>query len=108
MAHNYKFIGKAFATTAQTSVLTAASGETLIIKSINISNNNSNTPTITLEVTDTSASATYKILNTHTLTANTAEELITKPLILEETDILKATMSSTDAADLTISYLSIT
>ena len=61
MAHNYKFIGKAFATTAQTSVLTAASGETLIIKSINISNNNSNTPTITLEVTDTSASATYKI-----------------------------------------------
>ena len=35
MAHNYKFIGKAFATTAQTSVLTAASGETLIIKSIN-------------------------------------------------------------------------
>jgi len=51
---------------------------------------------------------TYKILNTHALTANTAEELITKPLILEETDILKATMSSTDAADLTISYLSIT
>ena len=108
MAHNYKFIGKAFATTAQTSVLTAASGETLIIKSINISNNNSNTPTITLEVTDPSASVTYKILNTHALTANTAEELITKPLILEETDILKATMSSTDAADLTISYLSIT
>ena len=33
---------------------------------------------------------------------------LNKPLILEETDILKATMSSTDAADLTISYLLIT
>ena len=33
---------------------------------------------------------------------------ITEPLILEETDILKLTMSSTDAVDVSMSYLSIT
>ena len=108
MAHNYKFKGQALATVSQTSILTAASDETLIIKSINISNNTANTPTVTLEVTDTSASATYKIINTDALTANTAKELITQPVILEPTDILKATMSSTDAVDITISYLAIT
>jgi|TARA_R100001086_G_scaffold222745_1_gene140325 hypothetical protein len=108
MAHSYKFSGKSLTTTAQTSILTASSGETIIIKSIVLSNNSSNTPTATLEVTDTSASATYKIINTTATTANTAQQLITEPLILEETDILKITMSSTDAVDISMSYLSIT
>ena len=108
MAHSYKFSGKALTTTAQTSILTASSGETIIIKSIVLINNSSNTPTATLEVTDTSASATYKIINTTATTANTAQQLITEPLILEETDILKLTMSSTDAVDVSMSYLSIT
>jgi|TARA_R110000824_G_scaffold284831_1_gene473052 hypothetical protein len=108
MAHSYKFSGAALTTTAQTSILTAATGETIILKSIILSNNTANTPTATLEVTDTSASATYKIVNTEGTTANTAEDLISKPLILEPTDILKITMSSTDAVDVTMSYLSIT
>ena len=52
----------------------------------------------------------YSILpiNTTATTANTAQQLITEPLILEETDILKITMSSTDAVDVSMSYLSIT
>ena len=80
----------------------------IIIKSIIITNNTANTPTVTLDVTDTSASATYQILRTHALTANTSEELITKPLVLEATDILKATMSSTDSVHIAVSYLVIT
>jgi len=108
MANNYKFTGVALATTDQTAIITAASGENIIIKSIIINNNTANTPTVTLDVTDTSASATYQILRTHALTANTSEELITKPLVLEATDILKATMSSTDSVHIAVSYLVIT
>ena len=108
MANNYKFTGVALATTAQMAIITAASGENIIIKSIIITNNTANTPTVTLDVTDTSASATYQILRTHALTANTSEELITKPLVLEATDILKATMSSTDSVHIAVSYLVIT
>ena len=108
MANNYKFTGVALVTTDQTAVITAASGENIIIKSIIITNNTANTPTVTLDVTDTSASASYQILRTHALTANTSEELITKPLVLEATDILKATMSSTDSVHIAVSYLVIT
>ena len=80
MANNYKFTGVALATTDQTAVITAASGENIIIKSIIITNN----------------------------TANTSEELITKPLVLEATDILKATMDATDSVHIAVSYLVIT
>ena len=78
------------------------------ISHINITNNTANTPTVTLDVTDTSASASYQILRTHALTANTSEELLTKPLVLEAGDILKATMSSTDSVHIAVSYLVIT
>ena len=108
MANNYKFTGVALAVTDQTAIITAASGENIIIKSIIITNNTANTPTVTLDVTDTSASATYQILRTHALTANTSEELITKPLVLEATDILKATMDATDSVHISVSYLVIT
>ena len=108
MANNYKFKGVALATTDQTNLVTAGTGETLIVKSVIITNNTANTPTITLDVTDSSASATYMILRTHALTANTSEELLTKPLVLEAGDILKATMSSTDSVHIAISYLAIT
>ena len=107
MAHSYKVIGKTLATTSQTSVLTAASTETLIVRSIRVTNKTSNTPTVTLDVTDTSASATYRFEQTKSLAANTAYELLTQPLVLEASDILKVTMSSTDSTDLVISYLSV-
>ena len=108
MANNYKFTGVALATVSQTALLTAASGENIIIKSIRVTNNTAKNPTITLAVTDTSASTTYTILNTYRLTANTSEELLEEPVVLETTDILKATMSSTDSTTVTLSYLVIT
>ena len=45
MANSYKFKGVALATTSETSLLTASAKETLIIKSIRVTNNTSNTPT---------------------------------------------------------------
>ena len=108
MANNYKFKGVALATTDETALLTAASTETIIIKSIRITNNTSNTPTISMDVSDNSASAEYTILKTQTLAANTGIELLTVPLILEASDALKVTMSETDSTHIGISYLVIT
>ena len=51
--------------------------------------------------------ATFEYLRTQSLSANTTTEVISKPLVLEENDILKATMSSTDSVDIIISYLEI-
>ena len=108
MANSYKFKGVALATTDETALLTAASTETIIIRSIRSTNNTSNTPTISLDVSDNSASAEYTILKTQTLAANTGVELIKVPIVLEASDALKVTMSSTDSTHIGISYLVIT
>ena len=108
MANNYKFKGVALATVSETALLTAASGETIIIRSIRVTNNTANTPTISLDQADNSASAEYTILKTQTLAANTGIELLTVPIILEASDALKATVSSSDSVHFGISYLVIT
>ena len=108
MANTYKFKGVALATGSETALLTAGSDETLIIKSILVTNNTSNTPTLSLDVADNSASAEYTILKTQTLAANTGVEILTVPLVLEASDVLKATISSTDSVHFGISYLVIT
>ena len=109
MANSYKFKGVALATGSETALLTAASEETIIIKSILVTNNTSNTPTLSLDVSDNSASAEYTILKTHTLSANTSGEVFTgSPLVLEASDALKATISSSDSVHFGISYMSVT
>ena len=108
MANSYKFKGVALATGSETALLTAASDETIIIRSIRVTNNTSNTPTISIDISDNSASAEYTILKTQTLAANTGIEILTVPLILEASDAIKATISSTDSIHFGISYLVIT
>ena len=108
MANSYRFKGVALATTAETSIVTAASNATIIIKSIRVTNNTGNTPTISLDVADNSASAEFTILKTNSLTANNSTEILSVPLVLESLDALKATISSTDSIHIGISYLSIT
>ena len=108
MANSYKFKGVALATVSETALLTAASDETIIVKSIRVTNNTGNTPTVSMDVADNSASAEFTIFNTKSLTANNSEELLSVPLVLESSDALKATISSTDSVHIGISFLSIT
>ena len=108
MANSYKFKGVALATTDETALLTAASTETIIIRSIRVTNNTANTPTVSMDLSDNSASTEYTILKTQTLAANTAVELLTVPLVLETSDALKATMSSSDSTHIGMSYMVIT
>jgi hypothetical protein len=108
MANSYKFLGKALATASETTLVTAASNETIIIKSIRITNNTANTPTLSLDVLDSSASTEFTILKTQSLAANTSVELLTVPLVLENSDSLKATVSSSDSVHFGISFLNIT
>ena len=108
MANSYKFKGVVLATTDETALLTAASTETIIIRSIRVTNNTANTPTVSMDLSDNSASTEYTILKTQTLSANTAVEILSVPLVLEASDALKATMSSSDSTHIGISYLVIT
>ena len=109
MANSFKFKGVALATGSETALLTAGSDETIIIKSILVTNNTSNTPTFSLDVLDSSQSnAEFTILKTQSLSANTSVEILTMPLVLENSDQIKATVSTTDSVHIGISYLNIT
>tara|TARA_R100000664_G_C2699880_1_gene100638 strand:+ start:212 stop:538 length:327 start_codon:yes stop_codon:yes gene_type:complete len=108
MANLYRFFGKALAASSETNIITADTNETIIIKSIIVTNNTANTPNISFDVNDNSQTTDFTIINTKSLSANNSEEMLSKPLVLEPSDILKATVSSTDSIHLGISYLSIT
>ena len=108
MANSYKFLGVNLSTQTKTSILTTADKDTIIIKSIRVTNNTGNTPTISLNVLDSSNSVEATILNTQSLTADSSVEILTMPLILESSDVLKATVSTNDNVNIGISYLNIT
>ena len=108
MANSYKFLGVNLSTQTKTSILTTAAKDTIIIKSIRVTNNTGNTPSISLNVLDSSNSVEATILNTQSLTADSSVEILTMPLILESSDILKATVSTNDNVNIGISYLNIT
>ena len=107
MAVKYEVIGKSLTSSSQTSLLTAPAKQQLIIKSIRVSTMGVFTPSITFEVTDTSASATYTIERLKVLVGNQTIELLTNPGVLEESDILKVTSTTTDQLDIVISYMAV-
>ena len=104
VVNQYKFYGVTLTTTDETTMFGASSpaaNETYIVKSFRVSNNTGNTPTITIK------NNTYAIENTKALSANASVEILTLPLIVEGSTLLKVTMSSTDSVTIGISYLNI-
>ena len=81
---------------------------TAIVKSIIICNDSANTTEYTIEWTDSSASATYKITNDKTITTDTTYEVLSQPLVLEESDLIKITANAANEIHITMSFLETT
>ena len=109
MANSYKYKGAAIASTSQTSILTAGTDETIIIKSIIVTNNTANTPTVSLDITDSSASATrtFDFIDVAAVTKK-GFLLNGENIILDEADILKMTAETANYFDVYVSILEIT
>ena len=104
--NEYKFYGVTLTTTDETTMFDPANtlpliSETYIIKSFRVTNNTGNTPTITIK------NNTFNIVNLQTLSANSSTEILTLPLVIEGSKLLKVTMSSGDSVTIGISYLNI-
>lgn len=93
-------------TTNATAVLTPANATTAIIKSILVSEDSGNADTITLTITDT-ASAVFSLFKVKAVGANTTVELLTAPLVLAESEILKATAATVNRLHIVVSYMEI-
>ena len=102
--NQYKFYGKATTAAETTNMLSPAVNETIIIKSLRITNKSgSNTPTISI------LNNGFFVINTQQLATNTSVEILSLPLVVEGGTILKYTTAGTmsDGVDIAISYLNI-
>jgi len=92
-------------TTNATAVLTPANATTAVIKSILVSEDSGNADTIT--VTITSGSDVFSLFKVKAVSANGTVELLTAPLVLAESEILKATAATGGRLHIIVSYMEI-
>ena len=106
MANIYKNAGFNLSTTNLTTVYTVPTDRTAIVKSIQVNNDDSSAIQVEISVTDTSASATYKVYHKD-LAADTTDNGVVAPLVLESGDIVKIQAASANKIEGMISYLEI-
>ena len=106
MANNYKNSKVDLTNTDITTLYTAPSATTAIVKSIIVSNDSTSASTITLTITD-SATAVFSVYKLENVGANSSEELLKQPLIVMESEILKVTAANANRLHVIASYLEI-
>ena len=92
--------------TSATTLYTVPSATTGVIKSILVSEDSGNADTITITITDTS-SAVFSLFKTKAILANATAELLTAPLVLEESEVLKVTAATANRLHVVLSALEI-
>jgi len=92
--------------TSATTLYTVPSATTAVIKSILVSEDSGNADTITVTITDT-ASAIFSLFKTKAISANATTELLTGPLVVEESEIVKVTAATANRLHVVLSALEI-
>ena len=95
MANRYKNSKLDLTTTSVTTLYTVPSNSRAIVKSILVSNDTGSASTITVTLTD-AATAVFSLFKVSAVAANTSIQLLTEPLVMEESEILKVTAADTD------------
>ncbi len=93
-------------TTSATTLYTVPSATTAVIKSIIVSEDSGNSDTITITITDT-ATAVFSLFKTKSISANGTTELLSAPLVLQESEILKVTAATANRLHVVLSALEI-
>ena len=93
--------------TSATTLYTVPSATTAVIKSILVSEDSGNADTITVTITDT-ASAVFSLFKTKSISANGTTELLSGPLVVEESEIVKVTAATANRLHVVASILEIT
>ena len=90
--------------TSATTIYTVPSATTAIIKSILVSEDSGNADTITVTNTDTS-DAVFSLFKTKSISANGTSELLSAPLVLQESEVLKVTAATANRLHVVLSAL---
>ena len=105
MANNYKNAKVSLTSADTTAVLTTSAGSTNVIKSILVAEDSGNADTIDLTIV--AGSDTFNLFKVKAVGANTTVELLTQPLVLQDSEILKAEAATANRLHLVVSYLEI-
>ena len=92
--------------TSATTLYTVPSATTAVIKSILVSEDSGNADTITVTITDT-ADAIFSLFKTKSISANATTELLSAPLVLQESEVLKVTAATANRLHVVLSALQI-
>ena len=106
MANTFKNKKVDLTTTSATTLYTVPSATTAIIKSILVSEDSGNADTLTVTITDT-ADAIFSLFKTKAISANATTELLTAPLVLEESEVLKVTAATANRLHVVLSALEV-
>ena len=107
MANIYVNAKKDLTATTATTLYTCATATTAIVKSILVSEDSGNADTITVTLTDAD-SAVFSLFKVKAVGANTTVELLTAPLVIQESEILKVTAATADRLHVVASILEVT
>ena len=92
--------------TSATTLYTVPSATTAVIKSIIISEDSGNADTITVTITDTD-DAVFRLFKTKAISANATTELLSQPLVVQESEIVKVTAAAANRLHVVLSALEI-
>ena len=108
MANNFKNAKKDLTSTDVTTLYTAPVATTAVFKSILVSEDSGNADTITVTLTDAKSSpATFSLFKTKAISANATVELLTAPIVVQESEILKVQAATADRLHVVASFLEI-
>jgi len=105
MANTYTNAKVDLTTADVTTLYTCPTLTSAVIKSILVSNDSGHNDTIT--VTITNGSSVYSLFEVKAITSNTTVELLTAPLVLQATEILKVTAAIADRLHVVASLLEV-
>ena len=106
MANNFRNAKVDLTTTNVTTLFTAGTATRGIFRSILVSNDSGSNDTITLTLTN--GSDVFSIYKNEEVGALSTKELLTQPLVVEESEILKLTAATANRLHVVASYLEIT
>ena len=105
MANTYTNAKLDLTTTDVTTLYTCPVSTVTVIKSILVSEDSGNADTITVTVTN--GSSVYSLFKVKAVAANTTIELLTAPLVLQTTEILKVNAASANRLHVVASLLEV-
>ena len=106
MANTFVNKKKDLTSTSATTLYTVPSATTAVVKSIIVSEDSGNADTITVTITDTD-DAVFSLFKTKAISANATTELLSAPLVVAESEVVKVTAATANRLHVVASILEI-